>query len=71
MHKKQFYSLTILLCLLMPISIIANPISLTGKRYFNVSYGLSKQEKNNNEVINLDKKKEEVSDGLVNKPENN
>ena len=28
-------------------------------------------EKNNNEVIDLDKKKEEVSDGLAEKPENN
>ncbi len=50
MHKKNFYSLTILLCLLIPITITANPVSLTGKRYFNVSYGLSQQEKNDNEV---------------------
>ena len=50
MHKKNFYSLTILLCLLIPITITANPVSLTGKRYFNVSYGLSQQEKNDNEI---------------------
>ncbi len=50
MHKKKFYSLTILLCILIPITITANPVSLTGKRYFNVSYGLSQQEKNDNEV---------------------
>ncbi len=50
MHKKKFYSLFIVLCILIPITITANPVSLTGKRYFNVSYGLSQQEKNDNEV---------------------
>jgi hypothetical protein len=37
----------------------------------NKNYQLNKDKNNSNEVINLDKKKEEVSGGLVKKPENN